>query len=98
MYACVCARVCVCVHVCVCLCVRVCVRVCVCVYEGALVVQLVESWAYNPETPVSAAMVSSPGRTVDKLFMLGPIETEVASEVRKNHGSMCVCVCVCVCV
>ena len=33
--------------VCVCACVRV--RVCACVRVGALVVQLVESWDYNPE-------------------------------------------------
>ena len=30
-------------------CVRVCVRACVCVCVGALVVQLVESWVYDPE-------------------------------------------------
>ena len=36
---------------CVCVCVRACVRVrvCACVRVGALVVQLVESWDYNPE-------------------------------------------------
>ena len=33
---------------CVCVCVYVCVCVCVCVCVGALV-QLVESWVYNPE-------------------------------------------------
>ena len=40
---------CVCVCVCACVCVCVCVRVCVCVCVGALVVQLVESWVYDPE-------------------------------------------------
>ena len=50
VFVCVCMSVCgVCVCVCVCVCVFVCVCVCVCVCVGALVVQLVESWAYNPE-------------------------------------------------
>ena len=51
---------CACVRVCVCVCVC---GVCVCVCVGALVVQLVESWVYDPEDTGSNPRAEGKKRT-----------------------------------